>query len=90
VTTSQKRNGSALCALLALTKGESVTAADVHDAWCATSLGDTAVEFYARPFDELSEELKRRDEPFAAAIRAVARDRSQGATTRSLRSPSAT
>lgn len=58
-----------LYALLALVKGESVTASDVHDAWSAWMLNrgeshDSVVPFAALPVDTQAE-----DEPFAAAIR---------------------
>jgi len=62
-----------LYALLALTKGERVSARDVHDAWSTwmTIRGeddhDSVVEF-----DSLSRGTKHLDDPYVRAIRHVA------------------
>jgi hypothetical protein len=61
-----------LYALLLLTKGTAVTAFDVHNAWALwmqeTDPGHPAL----RPFAELDPATQASDEPFLAAIKAVA------------------
>lgn len=62
-----------LYALLARTKGEATTAADVHDAWAAwKAIGGDAHESLV-PFSDLSAEVQDRDLPFLRAIHAVSR-----------------
>lgn len=63
-----------LYALLARVKGAEVSAADVHDAWSAWMAGLDPAHKSLRPFDELDAETRAADEPFVAAIRAVARE----------------
>ena len=59
-------------ALLCLTKGEQVTREDVHDAWSAwkTAIGEDHESLV--PYDELTADIRREDEPFVEAIRQVA------------------
>jgi len=61
-----------LYALLALAKGAGVTAEDVHDAWAVWKAGSDPGHEALRPFGELDEATRRRDEPYAEAIRQVA------------------
>jgi hypothetical protein len=61
-----------LYALLALVKGVDTSATDVHDAWVAWKLGHDPADPDVRPYFELDEATRQADEPFAAAIRAVA------------------
>lgn len=60
-------------AVLALTKGDEVTPSDVHDAWCAVAEFEGSAASELVPFDQLPERMKRRDAPFAAAVRDTAR-----------------
>jgi hypothetical protein len=61
-----------LYALLALVKGTAVTPCDVHNAWAIwmqeTDPGHPAI----RPYGELDASTQAADEPFVAAIGAVA------------------
>lgn len=61
-----------LYALLALAKGRSVGAADVHNAWAAWMQERDPHHRSLKPFDELDAETQASDEPFVEAIRAVA------------------
>jgi hypothetical protein len=61
-----------LYAVLARVKGGRVTAADVHDAWSAWMADRNPTHRSRRPFAELDAETQAADEPFVAAIRAVA------------------
>lgn len=61
-----------LYAVLLNVKGEWVTAGDVHDAWTAWMELRGEAHQSMRPFAELHEDVQAEDEPFAAAIRAVA------------------
>lgn len=61
-----------LYALLVLVKGTDVTAVDVHDAWSAWMLELDAGHRSIRPFEELDADTQASDEPYVAAIRAVA------------------
>ena len=61
-----------LYAVLALAKGESVDASDVHNAWAAWMQQREPDHKAIRPFDELDEETRAADFPFVLAIRAVA------------------
>jgi hypothetical protein len=64
--------------VLVLTTGESTGAADVHHAWAAWKAEREPDNRDIRPFEELDEPTRAADEPFAAAIRAVARRISAG------------
>lgn len=61
-----------LYALLALAKGTEVSAEDVHDAWAVWKAGSDPDHESLRPFAELDAETRRRDEPYAEAIRHAA------------------
>jgi len=61
-----------LYALLALTKGAEVTAADVHDAWAVWMSSTDPQHPALRPFTELSPEKRQEDQVFVDAIRDVA------------------
>ena len=61
-----------LYALLVLVKGTDVTAVDVHDAWSAWMLELDPGHRSIRPFEELDADTQASDEPYVAAIRAVA------------------
>lgn len=61
-----------LYALLALAKGRSVDAADVHNAWAAWMQDQDPNHHSIKPFEELDAETQAADEPFVEAIRAVA------------------
>ena len=61
-----------LYALLALVKGTDVTAVDVHDAWSVWMLELDPGHRSIRPFEELDADTQEADEPYVAAIRAVA------------------
>jgi hypothetical protein len=67
-----------LYALLALVKGTDVTAADVHDAWSVWMLELDPGHRSIRPFEELDADTQASDEPYVAAIRAVARRHRRG------------
>ena len=68
-----------LYAVLAHTKGESVTSEDVHTAW--TAWMDLKGEEHPSkvPFDQLSSQARAEDQPFVDAIRATARGGLPGA-----------
>lgn len=66
-----------LYALLALVKGEAVTARDVHDAWSAWMLNRGEGHSSVVPFDALAADTQAEDEPFAAAIRKTVKDTQQ-------------
>lgn len=61
-----------LYALLALVKGRSVDAADVHNAWAAWMNEYDPGHRSLKPFEELDAETRAADAPFADAIREVA------------------
>lgn len=61
-----------LYAVLALAKGPAVEAVDVHNAWVAWMQERDPGHRAIRPYEELDPETQASDEPFAAAIRAVA------------------
>jgi len=63
-----------LYALLALAKGEAVTAEDVHNAWVAWRQDSDADHSEVRPFSELDHATQAEDEPYAGAIRSAARE----------------
>jgi hypothetical protein len=58
-------------AVLALAKGDRVTAEDVHNAWAAWMTESDPDHPSIKPFNELSADAKRQDEPFVDAIRAA-------------------
>lgn len=61
-----------LYALLVLAKGRAVDAVDVHNAWAAWMQERHPDHRSIKPFQELDPETQASDEPFVAAIRAVA------------------
>jgi hypothetical protein len=64
-----------LYALLALAKGDAVTAADVHDAWTAWMQQQGIVEHAAlQPFEQLDNATRAEDDPFVAAIHATSQE----------------
>lgn len=63
-------------AVLALAKGKRVSAADVHDAWSAWKFGHDPVNRSLVPFEQLTPDVQRMDDPYVEAIRAVAIARS--------------
>jgi hypothetical protein len=62
-----------LYALLALVKGTEVTAVDVHNAWAVWMEQGDPDHRSIKPFEELDTRTQSSDEPFAKAIRAVAK-----------------
>jgi hypothetical protein len=60
-------------AVLLLAKGVAVTSEDVHNAWAAWMAGLDADHEALVPFQELDPEVASDDEPFAEAIRTVAK-----------------
>lgn len=56
-------------AVLALAKGISVTAEDVHNAWAAWALSHGRTGPSLVPFSELSPAERAKDEPFVRAIK---------------------
>jgi hypothetical protein len=66
-----------LYALLALVKGEAVEARDVHDAWVVWMRDRGEQHRSMVPFEELSPEVQREDEPFVEAIRRAVSRRSR-------------
>jgi hypothetical protein len=63
-----------LYAVLALAKGDAVTAEDVHNAWAAWMQENHADHGSLRPFAELDHATQTEDDPYVEAIRAAARD----------------
>lgn len=61
-----------LYALLALSKGGAVSAADVHNAWALWIQERDPSHRSLKPFAELDAATQAADEPFVEAIRAVA------------------
>lgn len=61
-----------LYAVLVLAKGTGVTMRDVHNAWSAWMISSDPNHESIKPYDELSPDVKREDEPYLNAIRAVA------------------
>lgn len=55
-------------AVLALAKGEYVTAEDVHNAWSAWMTAKDENHESIKEFSELSQETKNQDEPYVQAI----------------------
>lgn len=64
-----------LYAVLALSKGVSTSAPDVHDAWVAWMLGQGRGHRSNVPYADLSPRVQHEDDPFVEAIRRVARRR---------------
>ena len=58
-------------AVVSLAVGENVTAANVHDAWAAWALERSPSHASIRPFQDLPEIVRRKDERYADAIREV-------------------
>lgn len=63
-----------LYAVLALAKGDAVTAEDVHNAWAAWMQESDADHDALRPFGELDHATQAEDDPYVEAIRIAARD----------------
>ncbi len=64
-----------LYALLALTRGHDVTAANVHDAWSTWMLGRGEGDHESVvPFVALDDGAQEQDDPFVRAIRAAVAD----------------
>jgi hypothetical protein len=62
-------------AVLALSKGDAVTARDVHNAWSAWMATQDPEHESLVPFEELPVDTQGEDSPYVEAIRQVARDR---------------
>ena len=62
-----------LYAVLALAKGEAVTAEDVHNAWVAWTLDRDEDHSAVRPFSQLDHSTQAEDSPYAEAIRSAVR-----------------
>jgi hypothetical protein len=62
-----------LYAVLMRAKGESVTLADVHDAWSAWAVITQPGHKSLVPFQDLDPETQEADRPYAEAIRRAAR-----------------
>jgi len=60
-------------AVLLLAKGAAVTSEDVHNAWAAWMAGLDAGHEALVPFEDLDPAIASDDEPFADAIRIVAK-----------------
>jgi hypothetical protein len=60
-----------LYALLALAKGEAVTARDVHNAWGVWMLNRGEAHDRVVPYGDLAAEVQKEDEPFVISIREV-------------------
>jgi hypothetical protein len=65
-----------LYAVLALAKGEAVTAEDVHNAWAAWRQDGDGDDSAVRPFRELDPETQDEDRPYVEAIRSALRNSS--------------
>lgn len=59
-------------AVLALTKGEHVDRRDVHNAWAAWMTQADPSHDAIKPYAQLAPDVKREDDPYVNAIRAVA------------------
>jgi hypothetical protein len=62
-----------LYAVLALAKGEDVTAEDVHNAWAAWTQESGEHHREVRPFSELDDATQAEDGPYAEAIHLAVR-----------------
>jgi hypothetical protein len=67
-----------LYAVLMRAKGESVTAADVHDAWAAWIMSTQAEHKSLVPFESLDPDVQQEDLPYVEAIHRAARRRAAG------------
>jgi hypothetical protein len=65
-------------AVLLLAKGSAVSTEDVHNAWVAWASTYNPESQHLIPFNDLPPSVQQRDEPFAAAIRAVAANQDRG------------
>jgi hypothetical protein len=65
-------------AVLALAKGGALVLEDVHDGWAAWMSGQDAQHRSLKPLSELPPDVRESDQPYLAAIRAVARERNLG------------
>jgi hypothetical protein len=61
-------------AVLLRTKGANVTNSDIHDAWASWMAKANDNHESLVPFDELDEEVKVQDAPFAVAVRSAAQE----------------
>lgn len=61
-----------LYAVLALAKGTTVTAEDVHNAWAAWMSEQDPAHDAIQPYRSLRSSVRREDQPFVEAIRAAA------------------
>jgi hypothetical protein len=59
-------------AVLARAKGTAVTPEDIHDAWVAWMAETDPNHESLKPFSELDAGTRHEDDPFVAAVRAVA------------------
>jgi hypothetical protein len=59
-------------AVLARAKGTAVTPEDIHDAWVAWMAEIEPDHEALKPYAALDDQTRREDEPFVAAVRAVA------------------
>ena len=59
-------------AVLVRAKGVDVQASDVHDAWTAWALGAKPAHEALLPFEQLDRATQAKDEPYLAALQAVA------------------
>ncbi|WP_445442620.1 DUF7701 domain-containing protein [Clavibacter sp. km1a] len=66
-------------AVLLLAKGESVTAADVHNAWVAWMCSVNSAHESIVPYEDLAEDVASSDQPYVDAIIATARARAADA-----------
>lgn len=62
-------------AVLAFAKGETTTDEDVHDAWAAWRAETKPDHHSLIPFEQLSSDVQRLDDPYVEAIHEVARRR---------------
>jgi hypothetical protein len=58
--------------LLVLTRGESVTLADVHDAWAVEQSRRRPDHWSIKPFEELDPDVAGKDQKYVTLIREVA------------------
>jgi hypothetical protein len=61
-------------AVLMRSKGQGVGLSDVHDAWSAWMVMNQRVHPSIVPFNDLSRDVRRKDEAYAEAIRRAASD----------------
>ncbi|MEU8989402.1 hypothetical protein AB0C98_23730 [Streptomyces sp. NPDC048558] len=65
-------------AVLLQAKGEQVTDADVHNAWCAWMQSVNSQHNALIPFEDLAPETRAEDAPYTEAIRAAAHGLERG------------